>query len=245
MLFTMRVDYLDRQDRRQGARRRSRACCADDPHTRASPRRSSRSAKTALRSSLLRGPRGRRHAALRPRQPARRVRAVRRRPGADQHHPRASSTKVTVDDVKAAAGTLVRAGQPHDDRQPPGRRSRSAPGRWRDERAARQVAAGHRRWLSARRRRRPARRRQAPAPPAAPAVGPERPFAPPPRVERTLANGLRVVVAPLRHGAEGVGCLTLRSGLAVDPAEKAGLAQFVADAAQEGTATRDQPAHPR
>src|SRR5690606_8400734 len=33
--------------------------------------------------------------------------------------------------------------------------------------------------------------------------------------------------------------LTVRSGLAVDPAEKAGLAQFVADAVQEGTATRD------
>ena len=33
--------------------------------------------------------------------------------------------------------------------------------------------------------------------------------------------------------------LTFRSGLAADPAEKAGLAQFVADAAQEGTATRD------
>ena len=33
--------------------------------------------------------------------------------------------------------------------------------------------------------------------------------------------------------------LTFRSGLAADPAGKAGLAQFVADAAQEGTATRD------
>jgi zinc protease len=33
--------------------------------------------------------------------------------------------------------------------------------------------------------------------------------------------------------------LTVQSGLAVDPAERAGLAQFVADAAQEGTTTRD------
>ena len=33
--------------------------------------------------------------------------------------------------------------------------------------------------------------------------------------------------------------LTFRSGLAADPAGKAGLAQFVADAAQEGTPTRD------
>jgi len=32
--------------------------------------------------------------------------------------------------------------------------------------------------------------------------------------------------------------LTIQSGLAVDPADKAGLAQLVADAAQEGTATR-------
>ena len=31
----------------------------------------------------------------------------------------------------------------------------------------------------------------------------------------------------------------MQSGLAVDPAEKAGLAQFVADAVQEGTTTRD------
>ena len=32
--------------------------------------------------------------------------------------------------------------------------------------------------------------------------------------------------------------LTIESGLAVDPADKAGLAQFVVDLAQEGTASR-------
>ena len=71
-----------------------------------------------------------------------------------------------------------------------------------------------------------------------PAVGPERPFAPAPRNERTLANGLRIVT--LRHATvpKVTALLTIESGLAVDPAEKAGLAQFVVDLAQEGTATR-------
>jgi zinc protease len=71
-----------------------------------------------------------------------------------------------------------------------------------------------------------------------PPVGPERPFAPAPRVERTLSNGLRVVT--MRHGAvpKVTALLTIESGLAVDPADKAGLAQFVVDLAQEGTASR-------
>jgi zinc protease len=71
-----------------------------------------------------------------------------------------------------------------------------------------------------------------------PPVGPERPFAPAPRVERTLANGLRVIT--LRHATvpKITAMLTIQSGLAADPAEKAGLAQFVVDLAQEGTTTR-------
>jgi predicted Zn-dependent peptidase len=72
-----------------------------------------------------------------------------------------------------------------------------------------------------------------------PAVGPERPFVPPPRVERTLANGLRVVTVRYPTVPKVSVVLTVQSGLAVDPAEKAGLAQFVADAVQEGTTTRD------
>ena len=72
-----------------------------------------------------------------------------------------------------------------------------------------------------------------------PAVGPERPFAAPPRVERTLANGLRVVAVRYPTVPKVSLVLTIQSGLAVDPAEKAGLAQFVADAVQEGTASRD------
>ena len=71
-----------------------------------------------------------------------------------------------------------------------------------------------------------------------PPVGPERPFAPAPRVERTLPNGLRVIT--MRYGAvpKVTALLTIESDLAVDPAERAGLAQFVLDLAQEGTATR-------
>ncbi len=72
-----------------------------------------------------------------------------------------------------------------------------------------------------------------------PAVGPERPFVPPPRVERTLSNGLRVIAVRYPTVPKVSVVLTIQSGLAVDPAEKAGLAQFVADAVQEGTTTRD------
>ena len=72
-----------------------------------------------------------------------------------------------------------------------------------------------------------------------PAVGPERPFTPPPRVEKTLANGLRVVAVRYPTVPKVSVVLTIQSGLAVDPADKAGLAQFVADAVQEGTTTRE------
>jgi predicted Zn-dependent peptidase len=76
-------------------------------------------------------------------------------------------------------------------------------------------------------------------PAARPAVGPERAFAPPARVERTLDNGLTVVVARFPTVPKVSVSLTFRSGLAADPAGQGGLAQFVADAAQEGTPTRD------
>jgi zinc protease len=72
-----------------------------------------------------------------------------------------------------------------------------------------------------------------------PAVGPERPFTPPPRAEKTLSNGLRVVAVRFPTVPKVSIVLTVQSGLAVDPAGKNGLAQFVADAVQEGTATRD------
>lgn len=76
------------------------------------------------------------------------------------------------------------------------------------------------------------------AAPPRPSVGPERTFTPPPREERTLANGLRVVVGRYPTVPKVSVLLTFESGLASDPPDKAGLAQFVADAAQEGTATR-------
>jgi zinc protease len=71
-----------------------------------------------------------------------------------------------------------------------------------------------------------------------PEVGPEKAFTPPPRVERTLSNGLRVIA--VRYGTipKLSAILTVQAGLALDPPAKAGLAQFVAEAAQEGTTTR-------
>jgi zinc protease len=71
-----------------------------------------------------------------------------------------------------------------------------------------------------------------------PAVGPEKPFAPPTRVERTLANGLRVVAVRYGSVPKVSAILTVKAGLAVDPPAQAGLAQIVAEAVQEGTTTR-------
>jgi len=79
---------------------------------------------------------------------------------------------------------------------------------------------------------------QAPATPR-PAIAPERPFTAPPRIERTLSNGLRVVAVRFATVPKVSAVLTVQSGLAMEPAEKAGLAQFVIDAIQEGTTTRD------
>lgn len=74
-----------------------------------------------------------------------------------------------------------------------------------------------------------------------PAVGPERPFTPPARVERTLPNGLQVVTLRYATVPKVSVVLTIKSGLAVDPAKHSGLAQFVVDAVQEGTTTRTSP----
>lgn len=72
-----------------------------------------------------------------------------------------------------------------------------------------------------------------------PAVAPERQFTPPPRAERTLPNGLRVIAVQYGAVPKTSVILTIQSGLAVDPADKAGLAQAVISAVQEGTTTRD------
>ncbi len=76
---------------------------------------------------------------------------------------------------------------------------------------------------------------------ARPAVGPERPFTPSPRIERTLPNGLQVVTVRSATVPKVSVVLTIKSGLAVDPAKQAGLAQFVVDAVQEGTTSRTSP----
>jgi len=71
-----------------------------------------------------------------------------------------------------------------------------------------------------------------------PAVGPERPFQLAPRVERTLPNGLRVIVTRQNVVPKVTVTVTVLSGYSSDPADQTGLAQMTADAVQEGTKTR-------
>jgi zinc protease len=79
---------------------------------------------------------------------------------------------------------------------------------------------------------------QAPAP-ERPAVGPERPFQLAPRVEKTLANGFRVIVARQAAVPKATIILTVLSGYSSDPADLTGLAALTADVIQEGTKTRN------
>jgi zinc protease len=72
-----------------------------------------------------------------------------------------------------------------------------------------------------------------------PAVGPERPFQLAPRAERTLSNGLRVIVTRQTVIPKVTLMLTVLSGYANDPANQTGLANFTADAIQEGTKTKN------
>src|SRR5436190_2628668 len=71
-----------------------------------------------------------------------------------------------------------------------------------------------------------------------PGVGPERPFQLAPRVERTLPNGLRVIVTRQTVVPKVTMMLTVLSGYASDPADLTGLAAITADAVQEGTKNR-------
>ena len=60
----------------------------------------------------------------------------------------------------------------------------------------------------------------------------------PPATEKTLANGLRVIVAN-RPGLPLVAAdLRFSAGSALDPADRAGLATMTADLATRGTSTR-------
>jgi zinc protease len=71
-----------------------------------------------------------------------------------------------------------------------------------------------------------------------PAVGPERPFQLAPRVEKTLANGLRVIVTRQTAVPKVSITLTVLSGYSSDPADLTGLASLTADLIQEGTKTK-------
>src|SRR5581483_9045 len=73
---------------------------------------------------------------------------------------------------------------------------------------------------------------------ARPAVGPERPFQLAPRVERTLPNGLRIIVTRQTVVPKVSVTLTILSGLANDPPSLAGLATMTGEIIQEGTKTR-------
>jgi len=72
-----------------------------------------------------------------------------------------------------------------------------------------------------------------------PAVGPERPFQLAPRVERTLPNGLRVIVTRQTAIPKVSITLTVLSGYSSDPADLTGLASLTADLIQEGTKSRN------
>ena len=71
-----------------------------------------------------------------------------------------------------------------------------------------------------------------------PAVGPERPFQLAPRLERTLPNGLRVIVTRQTAIPKVSITLTVLSGYSSDPADLTGLASLTADLIQEGTKTK-------
>ena len=71
-----------------------------------------------------------------------------------------------------------------------------------------------------------------------PAVGPERPFQLAPRVEKTLPNGLRVIITRQTAIPKVSITLTVLSGYSSDPANLIGLASLTADLIQEGTKTK-------
>ena len=72
------------------------------------------------------------------------------------------------------------------------------------------------------------------------AVGPERPFQLAPRVERTLPNGLRVIVTRQTAIPKVTVTLTVLSGYSSDPADLTGLAALTADVDPGGHEDADQ-----
>ncbi|HEX8525529.1 M16 family metallopeptidase [Allosphingosinicella sp.] len=73
---------------------------------------------------------------------------------------------------------------------------------------------------------------------APPAPGPQRPITPPAFAERTLANGMRVVVAKSTELPLAGAYLVFGGGASADPAERPGVANMVATLIDNGTATR-------
>ncbi|MFI5178643.1 MAG: M16 family metallopeptidase, partial [Vicinamibacterales bacterium] len=71
-----------------------------------------------------------------------------------------------------------------------------------------------------------------------PSVGPERPFQLAARAERTLPNGLRIIVTKQTAVPKVTVTLTVLSGFSSDPVDLTGLAALTADVVQEGTKTR-------
>jgi predicted Zn-dependent peptidase len=71
-----------------------------------------------------------------------------------------------------------------------------------------------------------------------PTVGPEKPFQLAPRIEKTLPNGLRIIVTKQTAIPKLTVALTMLSGYASDPADQTGLAQLTSEIVQEGTKTR-------
>ena len=71
-----------------------------------------------------------------------------------------------------------------------------------------------------------------------PSVGPERPFQLAPRVEKTLPNGLRVIITRQTAIPKVSITLTVLSGYSSDPLNLTGLASLTADLIQEGTKTK-------
>ena len=75
-------------------------------------------------------------------------------------------------------------------------------------------------------------------PSAVPALSPERPVIWPPRVRKTLSNGLEVVLVELHTIPKFTGELFFRSGNAVSAATAPGLADMTATVARTGTTSR-------
>src|SRR5262249_1039363 len=164
------------------------------------------------------------HPRLRPRRSAGRARAVRRQPAAQQHHPARSGQG---HHRRGARGRpeVARAGESHDDRSRSGREHEMK-------------ARGARGWALGAPLLGASLLVASSALAQVPAVGAEKPFQVAPRVEKTLPNGLRVIVTRQTVVPKVTVGLTILSGYSSGPADLTGLAALTADAVQEGTKAR-------